>query len=312
MSDSTRVIGRYGGNDQGPLLICIGAIHGNEPAGVEAIRTVLALLEREPLVNPGFTFTGRFLGVKGNVEALRQGRRFISRDLNRSFHPEHLQAIFSGDTSLLKDEDRELFQLISTIREEIEMCKPSRTVILDLHSTSATGGIFVITSDDPESIDIGTELHAPVILDFAQEVKGTTLGYFTRENFGTQIVTVVFECGQHDEVHSVNRAIAAVINCLRTIGCVKAEDVENRYDLLLQEYARGLPKVARLVERCPVNEDASFILSKRYKNFDPVVQGEIVAYNGEMPVTAKHAGLILMPRLQEQGEDGFFVVQPVE
>ena len=32
-----RIIGRYEGNEPGPLFLCIGAMHGNEPAGVQAI-----------------------------------------------------------------------------------------------------------------------------------------------------------------------------------------------------------------------------------------------------------------------------------
>ncbi|MBK9688515.1 MAG: hypothetical protein IPO65_12480 [Saprospiraceae bacterium] len=42
-----RVIGRYSQDIDGPLLVAIGAMHGNEPAGVNAIRTGFEMLDHE-------------------------------------------------------------------------------------------------------------------------------------------------------------------------------------------------------------------------------------------------------------------------
>ena len=311
MGNPPRTIGRYEGQKQGPLFICLGAMHGNEPAGVQAIRIVMTLLKEEPLVNPDFVFCGRMLGLIGNTQALKAGRRYISEDLNRILTYERVNRVLAADRNSLQDEEYEIKEMISAIHQEILDYKPNQVVVLDLHSTSASGGIFVIVADDPESIRIGTELHAPVILDFAREITGTTLGYFTKENFKENIVSVVFESGQHEEALSVNRAIAAIINCLRTIGCINAEDVENKHDLLLKEYSQGLPKVARLIERCTVDKKRPFTLVREFKNFENIAAGQIIAFSGEEPVTTKYGGLILMPRLQDQGDDGFFVVSPL-
>lgn len=312
MGNPKRIIGRHQGQVRGPLFICLGAMHGNEKAGVQAIDVVLTLLKEEPVNNPGFVFHGRLLGLIGNTRALQSGRRYINEDLNRALTPERVEAVLSADPNTLESESLEIRDLISIINEEIENYKPDRVVLLDIHSTSASGGIFVIAADDKESIRIGTELHAPVILDFAREIAGTTLGYFTKETYQKNIVSVVFECGQHNEPLSVNRAIAAIINCMRTIGCVNAEDVENKYDLLLQEYSNGLPKVARLIERYAIDEDRTFSMVREFKNFESVSAGQIVAFAGDEPIAARHAGLILLPRLQEQGNDGFFIVTPID
>jgi succinylglutamate desuccinylase len=43
------------------------------------------------------------------------------------------------------------------------------------------------------------------------------------------------------------------------------------------------------------------------KSFDPIEAGQIVARDRRGPVRAPEAGLMLMPRYQAQGEDGFFV-----
>lgn len=311
MNSPQRIIGRYDAHEPGPLFICLGSIHGNEPAGTEAIRIVLDLLRKEPVVNPGFVFRGRMIGLTGNMRALEAGKRYIKFDMNRMLTRQKILEIQNTGESL-EDEDAEIAELISTVHAEISDYCPDRIVVLDIHSTSAAGGIFVISTDDPESIRIGSELHAPVILDFGNKVPGTTLEYFSRENFHEDIVAVVFECGQHNEALSASRAVAAIINCMRTIGCINAEDVENKHDMLLREYSQGLPRIARLVERCHVDEGSHFALTKAFKNFEPLLAGQVVAYSNDMPILSHHDGLILLPRLQDQGEDGFFVVKPLE
>ncbi|HHJ50479.1 MAG TPA: succinylglutamate desuccinylase, partial [Phaeodactylibacter sp.] len=83
-----RVIGRYTGKEKGPLLICFGGMHGNEPAGVRALEIMFKMLEVEPLSNPDFSFKGRLLGLRGNLRALQAKKRYIVKDLNRQWTPE--------------------------------------------------------------------------------------------------------------------------------------------------------------------------------------------------------------------------------
>lgn len=295
------------------MLICIGGMHGNEPAGVMAVDLILKMLEVEPITNPDFSFHGSFIGVRGNLKALSQKKRFVQRDLNRSLAPEEVDRIFNSDPTTLQDEDAEVYGLISAIRREINKLKPERVVILDLHTTTAFGGIFVLTADNEESINIGVNMNAPVITGFASLLAGTTMGYFKSEHFGgVPMTTVVFESGQHDEPLSVNRAIAATINCMQTIGCVAPEDVENRHNHLLTEYAKGLPKVARLITRHHVDRVSEFEMVPNFKNFDAVSGGDILAYDNGTPITAIRDALIIMPKYQEQGVDGFFLVEAVE
>ena len=68
-------------------------MHGNEPAGVEAIHTVIELLEREKKIKPHFEFRGTLLGLIGNLEAFSQKLRFIDKDLNRSWSFDTYQII---------------------------------------------------------------------------------------------------------------------------------------------------------------------------------------------------------------------------
>lgn len=70
-----RVIGVYDQGLPGPLLLCIGAMHGNETAGIDALELLFKMLEVEPVTNPGFEFSGRLVAFVGNLGALESGEK---------------------------------------------------------------------------------------------------------------------------------------------------------------------------------------------------------------------------------------------
>ena len=307
-----RIIGRFDGTEKGPLLICFGALHGNEPAGIKAIDLVFKMLEIEPISNPDFQYKGRFLGLIGNLKALEKGVRFIDKDLNRTFIPEHIERIRMLSKNQLDSEDKELLDLLNIIQLEIEDYKPNHILFLDLHTTSSTGGIFTICRNTPASIRIASALHAPVILGITRDLKGTTLHYFNNDNFDAEILSITFESGQHEESLAVNRAISAIINCMKEIGSVQENHVENFHEEILIKYSDRLPKVATLLERHAIEPEHQFKMRPGYENFQFVRKGEVIAKDINGPIRVKEDGLLLMPLYQSKGEDGFFVIKVVE
>ena len=212
-----RIIGTYTGPEPGALVVVFGAVHGNEPAGVHALQELFRMLEREPQVNPGFTFKGKLLGIIGNRQAFAAEQRFLERDLNRLWTPENLQRIKTSALEALQAEDRELADILALLQAEILDTKPEALILLDLHTTSADGGIFCIPSDDRASLRLAKELHAPVILGMLEGLQGTILhvavnNYFEIEGFPKYSVGVAFESGQHHDPQAVSYAIAAIIN----------------------------------------------------------------------------------------------------
>lgn len=307
-----RYIGEYTGKEKGPLLICFGGMHGNELAGIKALEVIFQLLDREPLANPDFRFKGRMIGLRGNLKAIAAGTRYLKQDLNRMWRKEMVEKVKITSAEELNPEEQEIKELITAIELEIGMYQPEKVVVLDLHTTTAHGGIFVIAADDPESVRIGVAMHAPVIKGMLQGIQGTTLHYFNTKNFDREVVPVSFESGQHDDPLSVNRAIAAIINCMRTIGCVSARDVENRHDELLIKYSKNLPKVAELITCHHITDDDEFVMKPGYNNFQEIKAGEVLAHDKNGAITAPVSGHILMPLYQKQGEDGFFLIKKVE
>ncbi len=308
-----RIIGSFTGQKQGPLLICFGGMHGNELAGVQALDIIFKLLEIEPRTNPEFEFFGRFLGIHGNLSALEEGQRFIEKDLNRLWTDENVNRILNTAPELLNTEEKEVQEIMNIIRHEVDIYQPDKIVMLDLHTTTAHGGIFSIATDDPASVKIAIELHAPVIKGMLEGIKGTTLHYFRPDNFeGREVVGVAFESGQHEDPLSVNRAIAATINCMRTIGCVKSEHVENRHDKLLIDFSKDLPKVSELIMCHSITDEDAFEMLPDFKNFQKITKGQLLAQDKNGPIYAESDGLILMPLYQPQGDDGFFLIKALE
>jgi len=299
-----RIICDYKGDEKGPLLIVFGAMHGNEPAGVEALKMVQKMLDVEPITNPEFHFKGRLVGMIGNLKAYELKQRYIDRDLNRCWITEFIE---SKETSFY--EQHELKEILHCIQKLIRKYDPTELIILDLHTTSSFGGIFSIVTNDIKSLHIAKAFHAPVITGFMEVLKGTTLHYFSESTMKIPTVTLTFESGQHKEKLSVNRAIAGIVNCLKVTGMVEEKHVENIHDKVLIDYSKNLPQVVHLIERHTIEPEDKFVMKEGYTNFQKVQKGEHLADDLNGPIKAPTDGLILMPLYQKQGEDGYFLVK---
>ena len=312
-----RIIGQYNGDKHGDLIIAIGAIHGNEPAGVHALQMLFDLLEKESLRNSAFRFNGRLVGIVGNIQALERQMRFVKKDLNRQLTSENLDK-WRGDLTINSSEktpqyppvfeDLEGLELVQTIENEIVSYQPKRLIILDLHTTSADGGIFSIVSEDPKSRALAEQLHAPVVLGLVRSAGGSTLHYFSEKNTGVPTIAVAFESGKHDDLYSVRRAVAWLVHALRATGAVSVHDVENRHEIILKNYSRDLPKFVQLIDSHTISAADEFKMFGNFRNFQPVRKGEILAKDRNGFIVAPQDCRILMPLYQTQGSDGFFLV----
>ncbi len=309
--EATHLIGRYDGAQHGALVLCVGAMHGNEPAGPAAIRRVLQMLQKESVANAHFVFRGRFLGLLGNTRAFEKQQRFICCDLNRQWTVANVQRIERTPIHDLTYEELEIRELLALIRQEIIDYRPTKLVLLDLHTTSSDGGIFTIPANDDQSLSTASAMCAPVVQGLTANLVGTTLHYFCPENWDLPTIAVCFEAGQHADPLSARRSVAAIINCLRTVGNVAAADVENRHDELLLRYSTQLPRVTKLLLRHAVLPDDEFKMQPNYQNFQPLRKGEILAYDRHGAIVAPKDCLLLMPLYQSQGSDGFFLVEKI-
>jgi succinylglutamate desuccinylase len=303
LSDNPKLAAHCQGPAPGPLLVAIGQMHGNEPAGTAAVRRVAGMLER-----PGFLRRGTFAGLIGNSAAVGAGVRFVRQDLNRLWRPDNVERLLRSPFEKLHEDERELVKILQTLGELRDSCPPGTPlVVIDLHTTSAGGGAFALASDDPWAAELADVLGVPVVHGMLAHLEGTSMAYFTGERFPPRTAALAFEAGQHDEPASVERGTAAILRLMRALEMVAENGSGDRPGQSVNEVPRHLG----LVYRHPVGTSDGFSMRPGYANFGPVKKGEPLADDRHGPVLCPADGFILMPLYQKQGSDGFFVLRPI-
>ncbi len=301
--DVPRVLGRIEGPEPGPTLIVVGGLHGNEPAGVKALLRLLPRLTADPT---GVT-RGRVVGLSGNRKALRAKRRYLYHDLNRYWMPQRVEELRAAEEPL-GGEDEELVQLDREIRRLIEEAD-GRVYLLDLHTTSGPKLPFATLDDSLRNRPFAFAFPVPVVLGLEEELAGTLSIHV--ETLG--VITAGFESGMHDAPESVERAEAVIWIALEASG-VLAEgsrpEVAAARHRLAQECA-DLPEVVEVRYRHAITPADGFRMDGGYVNFQPISVTEKLGQDHHGPITSPLSGLMLMPLYQDQGADGFFVVQQV-
>ncbi|MBX7222272.1 MAG: succinylglutamate desuccinylase/aspartoacylase family protein [Blastocatellia bacterium] len=300
-----RKLGSFRGSRRGPMVICIGGIHGNEPAGTIALKRVFEKLEDRPK-----DFRGELVGFAGNVAALSQGSRFIERDLNRMWAPDRMKTLHLENRQPLNCwEECEQKELLTVIEDALRR-KTGPAIFLDLHTTSAPGVPFALVSDTLANRHLARRLEVPLILGLEENIEGTILNYINQLGY----VAYGFEAGQHEAPESVDYHEAALWITLEAVGCLSRSHIPDfeHYQTLLRNAAPGLPQVMELRYRHAINPTDEFAMKPGFTNFTPVRQGQTVAIDRFGEVKAPEAGRIFMPLYQKQGEDGFFLVSEVK
>ncbi|MDX1912973.1 MAG: succinylglutamate desuccinylase/aspartoacylase family protein [Saprospiraceae bacterium] len=311
MRSNTRRIGQFEGARKGPLVLVITALHGNEPAGVTALQLVLeALMVEAQVKGDEFEFYGKIVGYIGNLAAYQDNQRFIERDLNRVWRPDFVAESLQMPYENRQAEYRETADLYETIHAECASAESADLIFLDLHTTSAEGGIFSIPTDEHRSLLLARALGAPAIMGLQKSIEGTLLKFAAEGGFSTPTPRcVAFEAGQHESPQSVHRAAAAIVRCLRTVGCMGEETLqtwEERSPLPLWPHS---PPVLQLRYVHAIGPDDHFKMRPGYANFQPIHAGEHLADDVHGPILSPAQGLILMPLYQPKGSDGFFIVE---
>lgn len=298
-----RLLADYKGIDKGPLLIVIAGLHGNEMAGIDAVEILSQMLVDEEQKDPSFRFRGRFVGIAGNIPALSSGKRMIDLDLNRIWLDDRQSITNSLEYQEMNSIQKMIHSFVSdhTINEPI--------FIMDLHTTSSPRGIFAVCTNSQNSKKITGELHCPVITNMTEQLRGSMIQYYMDHTIeGRKITSFAFEGGQHDDENSISRLIAGMVNCMRSIGAVLPQNVESRHDVVLQEYAAGLPKFCKITYIHKIEDAHLWKMKPDYYGFQTVKKDEIVANYDGKDVAIPHDALLLMPLYQDTGKEGFFLV----
>jgi predicted deacylase len=288
-----RVVAHLRASNPGPMLIVLGGIHGNEPAGLHAV---------EPLLSRVALDAGDFVVLSGNRAALAEGVRYVERDLNRGWSDEAIAAL--GDSP----EDEEQKGLLGAIEDALADARGPVT-FLDLHTTSAAGHPFVVVGDDPAHRALAHAFGLPVFLGLVGKLSGALTPWLCTRG----ITALAVEGGQNDDEWSVVRHTAVIRIALVECGLLAPSSLGplNLSRRLLENAREDLPREIEIVSRYAITPEDGFVMQPGFSNIHPVRAGTLLARDRHGDIRAPEDGLVVMPLYQGQGDDGFFMGRAV-
>jgi len=288
----------YTGLGQGPRVIIMGATHGNEICGTEAIKRVMAELDSGDLRIAAGSVT--FVPIV-NPLAYQKNERNGDRNLNRNLFP--------------KDDPQDFEDQVANW-----LCPllAQHDVLLDLHSFNAAHGEpFVMVGPPDNDGELEPFWHAEQERALARRlgVRRFVTGWMAAYGGGVkrrsrgnaaELETVLrygvgtteymrttggyaltLECGQHLDPRAPEVAYRAIMNTLAFLKLIDAPEPEP----VPFDEMEALQMVV-----VHDKQDAADAFSRTWASFDPVIEGEQIGTRADgTPVVAEFGGRILFP-----------------
>jgi predicted deacylase len=274
--------------EPGPHVAVTGLVHGDELCGRAAIERLLAL---------GCTpRRGRLSLALVNLEAAREHRRYLDRDMNRLWRDDWLNDDRHSHEAARARELRPWLQTVDWV--------------LDLHSTAFVARPFFVLADLAKTRALADAMGFP---DAQQLMPGgcaegrhlVDYGRFSDPADPATALTV--ECGRHQDPTASEVAFRVAVRFLEVSGAITAERARD----LAAPPAAGAIERYRIGPPCVARTDR-FALKLPLSGFIGVRQGALVALDGDEPVRAPFDAVIVSPRPAPRAQEiAFFWCRPV-
>lgn len=295
-----RIIGHIKGHKKGPTLVFMGGIHGNEPAGVFALKRVFERLEAKNV-------SGNIYGIAGNLWALKKGERYHKEDLNRLWTKDLMATLpKNGEPAIHYDqaEQMEINKLLQKIMQEEE----GPFYFFDMHTTSSETLPFLTVNDSLLNRHFTTQYPLPIILGIEEYLSGPILSYINELGY----VAFGFEAGQHDDMASIENCVSFIYLSLVFCRCIQRDDCRyEHHNNILAKTTGDVRHIYEIYFRYAIKKEEDFRMIPGFYNFQRIKRDQHVADSNGKPVKAIHDGRIFMPLYQSQGEDGFFAIKKI-
>jgi predicted deacylase len=308
----------FTGLKPGLRLIILGAVHGNETCGTQAIEKIMQEFEckQRTIVAGSVTFV-----PITNPLAYAKNQRMGDRNLNRNLNP-------SSDP---KDFEDHVANWLCPLLAQHD-------VLLDLHSFHTPGQPFALLgpldntgelepfayADEEESLALrlGVNLFVDGWLDTysrgvahrmtnkaAYRSDGNLQNLDVKYGVGTTEYMrakggwgITLECGQHEDVNAPKVAYQAISNTLAHLGLIDCPAPTS-----VSEY-KNL-RIVEVIDRI----DAEDQFNQDWKSFDTLKAGDLIGTrkNG-MPIVAEQDAVILFPNPKaDAGNEWFYLAKMV-
>ena len=307
----------YNGLGKAPRLIVLGAVHGNETCGTQAIHRLIGEIDSGALTIAAGTLT---LVPITNPLAYRLRQRAGDRNLNRNLYPSEKPADFEGHVA------NWLCPLLAR-----------HDVLLDLHSTRAATQPFALVGPQDNTGTLEPFRHAEreralaLRLGVSRFVEGWLATYAKgverrareaaargttspnadpRYGVGTTEYmrsvggySVTLECGQHEDPASPEVAYRAIRNALDFLGLTEGAPPQpvERYEVL---------RLHEVIDRAHAEDR----FTREWASFDRLAKGDVIGTRHDATrVTAPRDGWILFPdKGALPGNEWFYLAEPAE
>lgn len=299
-----RLIGEWGTPGSGATLVVIGALHGNELAGVKAAKHVLAELKQRQI-----SLHGHVVALVGNRAAMRRGTRFVQSDLNRLWSSDRVLALtHAAPATLTSPEEIELQTLAATL-DQFSRSASGQVALLDLHTSSADSPPFVAVGDDPIVDRVVASTGVIEVKGTARYLKGMLVEHASRSGWAA----MAFEAGRHEDEVSVLCHEAMIWQVMFELGMVDESAIPEAPLACeaMRKRTQSIGQIVEIVYRHAVTTEDAFRMNPGYLNFQQVEEGEPLGVDRNGIVVAPVSGRIFLPLYQEQGDEGFFIVKDI-
>lgn len=297
-----RIMDHIKGTDSGPTVVFFAGIHGNEPAGVFALKEVLdEISAQKTKVN------GEIYAIAGNLGALGKNVRFQKEDLNRIWTPERMDSSFS-DVVECSDEEKELLEIRKVLFRILEEGKPP-FYFMDLHTTSSDTTPFMVLNDSLLNRNYAANYPLPIILGIEEYLEGALLSYINELGY----VSLGFESGQHNDIKAIQNHADFIRFSLYLTSSVQASEKEQAdlFNHIKQTNGTVAQRFYEIYHEHKIAPGDNFKMYPGFINFQHVPKGESIAvYNGEIVKANRHKQ-IFMPLYQDQGSEGFYFIRVI-
>lgn len=294
-----RILGKVTGSTPGPTLIFIAGIHGNEPAGIVALKNTFCEIEKLKS-----RLRGSCYAISGNLPALQKGSRYCKEDLNRLWTKEKVKRYIHEERPTHSDATqlKEIWEEITTILK----LENGPFYFMDLHTTSAYTVPFLTVNDMMLNRKYTSQYPCPIILGIEEYLEGPLLSYINEMGY----VAFGFEGGQHDSPEAVQNHTAFIYLSLVYAGCIEEQEIAlpKFYNQL---NTSGIDVFYEIFYRFELAGEKDFKMLDGFKNFVRVKKNQQLAWQDSQPVLSPTNGAIFMPLYQTEGDDGFFLVRKI-
>ncbi|MDF0716776.1 succinylglutamate desuccinylase/aspartoacylase family protein [Muricauda sp. 334s03] len=296
-----RVIDHIVGIKEGPTMVFFGGIHGNEPAGVFALRQVFDEIRSKKL-----SVKGEIYAISGNLGALKTQERFQQEDLNRIWLPDRIENIIEKK-EIHHNEENELSQLYLLIQDILENSNPP-FYFLDLHTTSSDTIPFMILNDSLLNRKYGSNYPLPIILGIEEYLKGALLSYINELGY----VSLGFESGQHDDGKAIRNSVDFIwYSLVLTQSLDVTEQERESLRKKISNTGKDSHTFYEIYHQHDIGTQSDFEMFPGFSNFQKVPKGVGLALVDGVELKTTQKRQIFMPLYQKQGNEGFYFIRPI-